>query len=329
MHPPPDAPPIWPITLADVLAARERLRPHLLPTPLRSYATLDAAAGNGIRVLVKHENFQPTGSFKARNGLSLVTSLSPEARSRGLVAATRGNHGLGVAWAAKRFNSQATICVPVGNNPEKNEAMRALGARLIEEGRDYDEALAIAESIVRSDGATMAHSTNDPAVIAGAGTMTLEILEEAPAIDAMVISVGGGSQAVGALTVARAMRPELEVHAVQAAGAAATHDSWHLKRTVQHETAATFADGLATRTPYALTFGALLAGLKGFVTVTDDEISTALRLALRTTHTLVEGAGAAGLAGLLKLRDQLAGKTVAIVFSGANIDQATLRRVLG
>jgi threonine dehydratase len=318
----------WPITHDDVRAARERLRPFLAPTPLRGYAELDEAAGLGIRVLVKHENFQPTGAFKVRAGVSLVSGLSPEARGRGLVAASRGNHGLGIAWAGRRFGAPVTICVPRGNNPEKNAGIRALGARLVEEGQDYDEALEVAERVVRETGATLAHSTNDPAVIAGAGTIALEILEEEPALDAMVLAVGGGSQAVGALTVARVLRPELEVYAVQAAGAAATHDSWRAGKVLTRSTADTFADGLATRTPYVLTFDALRAGLADFVTATDGEIAAALRLLLKTTHTLVEGAGAAGLAGLLRLRERLAGKRVAVVLTGANIDAATLKRVV-
>jgi threonine dehydratase len=140
--------------------------------------------------------------------------------------------------------------------------------------------------------------------------------------------VGGGSQAVGGLTVARVLHPALPVYGVQAAGASAIHDAWHLGKPVSKPTADTFADGLATRNTYPFTFGALREGLSGFVTVTDAEIAAAVRLALETTHTLVEGAGAAGLAGLAKLREALAGKTVGIVFSGANIDRETLRRVL-
>jgi threonine dehydratase len=318
----------WPITLGDVEAARARLRPHLPPTPLRSYAALDEAVGAGMRVLVKHENFQPTGAFKVRNGLSALTALSREQRARGVVAATRGNHGLGLAWAGRRLGAPVTVCVPLGNNPEKNTAVRALGARLVEEGHDYDESVASAERLVREEGLHLVHSTNDPTVVAGAGTLTLEMLEEEPGIEALVFSVGGGSQAVGGLTVARARRPGLPVYAVQAAGASAIHDAWHLGRPVSKPSADTFADGLATRNTYPFTFGALREGLAGFVTATDAEIAEAVRLLLSTTHTLVEGAGAAGLAGLLKLRDALAGKTVGIVLSGANIDRDTLVRVL-
>jgi threonine dehydratase len=318
----------WPITIGDALAAARRLRPHLSPTSLRGYPQLDAAVGAGVRLLCKHENHNPTQSFKVRNGLSVVTALGDDERRRGVVAATRGNHGAGLAWAGALLGVPVTICVPVGNNPEKNEAMRELGATLIEEGRDYDEAVGVADALVRERGLHLCHSTNDPLVIAGAATLSLELFAEAPDIDAAVIAVGGGSQAVGALTVARALAPHARIYGVQAAGAAAIHDAWHAGAPVAREAARTFADGLATRNTYALTFPALREGLAGFVTVTDGEIAAAVRLLLRATHNLVEGAGAAGLAGAIKLADQLAGQKVAVVLSGGNLDEATLRAVL-
>ena len=317
----------WPVTLEDVRAAQARIAPLLPPTPARSYAELDERVGSGIRVVVKHENFQRTGSFKVRNGLALAT-LPGTGEQSGLVAATRGNHGLGLAFAGHALGRPVTIVVPHGNNPEKNACMRAYGARLIEEGRDYDEAVEVMQRLAAAQGLAVAHSTNDPRVIAGAGTLTLELLDQAPDLEALVIGVGGGSQAVGALTVCRALAPKVAVYAVQAAGAAAIHDAWHAGRPVSVERADTFADGLATRRTYELTFPALREGLAGFVTVTDAELAEALRWLLATTHTLVEGAGAAGLARVPKLRDRLAGKVVGIVLSGANIDRETLRRVL-
>jgi threonine dehydratase len=318
----------WPITFQDVLAARRRIRPYLPPTALRRYAALEAAVGRGIQIAVKHENHNPTNSFKVRNGLSVLTALDAEVMRRGVIAATRGNHGAGIAWAGQRFGVPVTICVPAGNNPEKNEAMRGLGATLVEEGRDYDESVAVADRLVAERGLRMIHSSNDPLVIAGAATYTLEILEELNALDALVIAVGGGGQAVGAMTVVRELKPGVEVYGVQAERAPAIHDSWHAGEAVMGRGTDTFADGLATRGVYEGTFGALREGLKGFITVSEAEIAEALRLLLSTTHNLVEGAGAAGLAGLVKLRDRLAGKTVAVVLSGGNIDAATLRRVV-
>ncbi|HKA35314.1 MAG TPA: threonine/serine dehydratase [Thermoanaerobaculia bacterium] len=318
----------WPITLEDVLAARRRIEPYLRPTALRRYAPLDRAVGEGISVWVKHENHNPTNSFKVRNALSTMTAMPAPMRSRGVVAATRGNHGLGVAYAGALLGVPVTICVPVGNNPEKNEGMRGLGADLIERGRDYDESLAVALGHVRERGLTIVHSTNDRDVIAGAATATLEILEERPDLEAMVVSVGGGSQAVGAMTVARAVRPGLPVYAVQAQRAPATHDSWKAGRPIAASSADTFADGLATRNAYDMTFPALLDGLAGFVLVTESEMAEAVRILLRTTHNLAEGAGAAGLAGLIRLRGELADRKVGIILSGGNIDRETLRRVV-
>jgi threonine dehydratase len=318
----------WPISIDDVRAARARIAPHMPVSPLYTYPLLDEWIDRGIRLHVKHENFNPTNSFKVRNGLSFMGILDPADRARGVVAATRGNHGLGLAYAGRIHGVQCTICVPLGNNPDKNAGMRALGAEVIEEGRDYDESVEVAERIVQRTGATLAHSTNNTHIIAGAATLSLEALEQAPDLDAMVIAVGGGSQAVGALTVARTLKPSLAVYAVQAEGASASHDSYHAGRLIAKERAETFADGLATRGAYEMTLPALREGLAGFITVSDAEIAESLRVLLRTTHSLVEGAGAAGLAGAYKLRDQLAGQRVGIIISGGNIDAGTLGKVL-
>jgi len=319
---------MWPVTIADVLEARERIRGTLAPTPLRRYAPLEEAVGYGIRLFVKHENHQPTQAFKARNALAALTSLSEEEKRKGVVGASRGNHGQGLAWAGQMLGVPVAICVPRGNNPEKNEAMRGFGAELIEQGDDYDAAVQAADGLARERGMTLVHSTNHPQVIAGAGTLALEMLEQEPSLEVLVLSVGGGSQAVGAMTVARAMRPELRVFGVQAERAAAIHDSWHKGRPLTGYTANTFADGVATRAVYELTFPALREGLAGFVKVSEGAIADAVRLLLRTTHNLAEGAGATGLAGLLALRETLAGKSVGICVSGGNIDQETLRRVI-
>lgn len=322
--------PAWPITFDDVLAARERLAPYLVSTPLRHYPLLDDHIGGGASLLIKHENHQPTCSFKVRNGLSFITSLTAEERARGVVGASTGNHGQGVAYAASLLGVRATICVPVGNNPEKGAAMRGWGADVVEEGRDYDEAVQAMLRIAAKEGKVVSHSTNDPRVLSGAATMSLEMIEQAGkgGLDAIVIAVGGGSQSVGALTVARELAPKLEVFGAQAAGAPAIHDSWHQRSPVQTARADTFAEGVATRQPYALTFATLCEGLAGFTTVTDAELADAIRLILKLTHNLVEGAGALGVAGALKLKDQLRGKRVGVIFSGGNIDTTVLRRIL-
>ncbi|MEW5848219.1 MAG: threonine/serine dehydratase [Myxococcota bacterium] len=317
-----------PITMRDVLEARDRLAPYLQPTPLRQYGPLDAAVGPDIQLFLKLENHHPTESFKVRNALSALTALTPDEKRRGVVAATRGNHGLGLAYAGRMLSIPVTLVVPRGNNPEKNEGMRAQGARVVEEGRDYDEAIGTAQRLVEQEGLCVVHSTNNRHVLAGAATLALEMIEQQPRLDAMVFAVGGGSQAVGGILVARELAPSLAVYGAQSEAAAATHDSWHARKPLQKDRADTFADGIATRATYTMTFDALLHGLRNFVTVSEREIADAVRLLLHKTHNLAEGAGATGLAGVIKLRRDLAGKRVGVVLSGANIDAATLRRVM-
>lgn len=317
-----------PIDFQDVLHARKRFGDRIPPTPLRNYAPLDEVVGHDIRVHVKHENHNPTNAFKARNGLSALSALDAAARARGVVGATRGNHGQGVAWAGQLLGIDVTICVPEGNSPAKNAAMRGLGATVIEQGRDYDESVAVANALVEERGLTLIHSTNNANVIAGAATFTLEMLEQEPGLDAIVLSVGGGSQAVGAITVTRAIAPDVEIYGVQAAGAAAIHDSWHAGEPLTTERAETFADGLATRSTYEATFAALRSGLTDFITVTEVEIAAAVRTLFDTTHNVAEGAGATGFAGLMKLRERLAGRRVGVVITGGNIDTEVLRSVL-
>lgn len=316
-----------PISLVDVQAAVCRLQPHLERSPVRTYATLDAYVGHGIQVAVKHENLLPTNAFKVRNAFSLLTALAPAEAARGVVAATRGNHGLGLAWAGKTLGIAVTICVPRGNNPEKNAAIAGLGATLIEDGEDYDAAALVAADLVRTRGLTLAHSTNNALIIAGAATLTYELAQQEPQLDAMVVAVGGGSQAVGAIVVARALMPKVEIYGVQAQGANAAYLSWHQKTRVTTASAQTMADGLATRATYDTTWPTLAAGLAGFVAVSEADLAAATRALWSTTHTMVEPAGAAGLAGLMALRTPLRGKRVAIVASGGNIDAATLRLV--
>src|SRR5256885_13983148 len=202
-------PVMWPVTMEDVLAARERIRARLPPTPLRRYAPLEEAVGYGIRVYVKHENHQPTQAFKVRNALAALGALTDEEKKRGVIGASRGNHGQALAWAGEILGVRVTICVPRGNNPEKNEAMRGFGAELIEQGDDYDAAAQASERLVRERGLTLVHSTNHRQVIAGAATITLEMLEQEPGLDALVLAVRGGPQAGGAVTAPPALGPPL------------------------------------------------------------------------------------------------------------------------
>lgn len=317
-----------PISFADVESAAARLAPHLAPTAVRHYPRLDADIGHGVTVFVKHENHHPTQSFKIRNGLNAVLGRSDDQRARGGIGASTGNYGLGIAYAGRLTGTPITVCVPEGNNPEKNAAIRALGATLVEAGATYDETVAVCHRLQEERGLALLHSTNDPLVVAGAGTLTHEYLQQAPELDALILALGGGSQAVGALTVAAALRPSLKVYAVGASGAPAQFESWRRGVRLERQPVETFAEGIATGSAYALTFDVLRAGLAGFVQVSDEQLRAAIRDLLRHTGNLAEGAGAAGLAGLRGLAPQLAGQRVGIVMCGGNLSLAELQRTM-
>jgi threonine dehydratase len=313
-------------TLLDVLEARRRIAPHLRPTPLYGYPALDELVGTEVHV--KHENHQPVGAFKVRGGVNLISQLGPEERERGVIAASTGNHGQSIAFAARLFGVLATICVPEAANPVKVASMRGLGAELVFHGRDFDEAREHCERLAEERGHRYVHSGNEPLLIAGVATETLEILEEQPGVDAIVVPIGGGSGAAGACVVADAVAPETRVIGVQSESAPAAYLSWREGRPVE-ERMETFAEGLATRTAFELPQLILRRSLDNFVLVSDDEIRAAQALMIETTRNLVEAAGAAPLAAVLRLRDELHGKRVALVASGGNVTPEQLLEVLG
>ena len=279
-------------------------------------------------MLVKHENHLPTGAFKVRGGVNLVSQLSEDERERGLIAASTGNHGQSLAYAGRLFGVRVTICVPEGANPAKVGSIRALGAEIVEHGRDFDEAREHCERLAVEHGLRYVHSGDEPHLIAGVGTHTLEILEDEPAIDAVVVPIGGGSGAAGACIVAKALRPSCEVIGVQAEAAPAAYRSWRA-RAVCEDRMETAAEGLATRVGFALPQSILWEHLDDFVLVGEDELRHANRLMIEHTRTLVEGAGASPLAGALRLRERLVAKRVALICSGGNITLEQLAVVLG
>ncbi len=312
-------------TLADVLDARRRISPHLRPTPLYGYPSLNDLLT--ADVFVKHENHQPVGAFKVRGGVNLVSQLGADERERGVIAASTGNHGQSIAYAARIFGVPATICVPERANPVKVASMRGLGAELVFRGRDYDDAREHCERLAREHGHRYVHSGNEPLLIAGVATETLEILEEQPETDVIVVPVGGGSGAAGACIVAKAVDPAIRVIAVQSEAAPSAYRSWREGRLVG-DRMETFAEGLATRTAFELPQKALSQWLDDFVLVRDDEIRAAQALMIETTRNLVEAAGAAPLAAALRLREQLTGKRVALILSGGNASREQLLEVL-
>lgn len=316
-----------PPTLQDVYAARERIAAHVPPSPLMEHPLLDQESGLDIRV--KHENHNPTGAFKVRGGVNLVSALTPGERARGIVTASTGNHGQSIALAARLFGAVCTVFVPEGNNPEKNAAMRAFGATVDEGGRDFDEARGRCERRAAETGARYVHSANEPLLIAGVGTYALEIFEHEPDVDVIFVPIGGGSGACGLITVRNALGSKARIVGVGAANASAIERSWRGPERVVGESANTFAEGVATRVTFDLTFDILKQDLDDFVLLTEEELAEGVRVALRTTHNLAEGAGSASIAAAMKLGDSLRGQRVVCVMSGGNIDRAKLRWVLG
>ena len=311
--------------LAEVLAARRRIEPYLKPTPLYRYPALDALTG--ARVLVKHENHQPVGAFKVRGGVNLVSQLTEDERRRGVIAASTGNHGQSVAYAAEEFGVRAVICVPERANPVKTESMRALGAEVVFHGADFDEARGYCEKLAGEHGYRYIHSGNEPALIAGVATYTLEILEASPDVEAIVVPVGGGSGAAGACLVAKAVRPSIEVIGVQSEAAQAAYRSWRAGSLVQ-DTTSTFAEGLATRTAFELPQQIMRDRLDDFVLVTEEALRDATRLMISKTRNLVEPAGAAPLAAVLTAPGRFQGRNVALICSGGNISPDQLAALL-
>jgi len=312
-------------TLADVEDARRRIATHLPSTPLYEHAALSELVG--AEVFVKHENHLPTGAFKVRGGVNLVAQLSDEERRRGVVTASTGNHGQSVAFAAGRFGVRAVVCVPEGANPVKLAAMERLGAELVVHGRDFDEAREHCESLAREHGYRYIHSGNEPQLIAGVGTATLELLEAEPEIEVVIVPIGGGSGAAGACVSGKAIKPGLEVIGVQSSAAPAAYRSWRARELLE-DRMETSAEGLATRVAFELPQRILWERLDDFVLVDEQELRRAVVAMIEGTRNLVEPAGASPLAAALKLRDRLAGKKVALVQSGGNISPAQLRDIL-
>jgi len=308
-------------TVADVRAAAERIAPYLRPTPLYPYPALSELVGTEI--WVKHENHQPVGAFKVRGGVNLVSQLDPPEREQGLIAASTGNHGQSIAYAARLFGVKATICVPEHANPVKVAAIRSFGAEVVEHGRDFDEAREHCAELAAIHGYRYVHSGDEPDLIAGVGTIALEILAEQPEIDAIVVPVGGGSGAAGACIVAQAAPHEVEVIAVQSEAAPAAYLSWR-DHVLAEDRMETFAEGLATRVGFELPQRIMRQLLQTFVLVGEDEIRRAVLRMIEGTRNLVEPAGAAPLAAALRLRDHLAGKRAALVCTGGNITLSQL-----
>lgn len=302
------------VSLQNVLRAKSAVYEHLIPTPLHRYNSLSALLG--AEVYIKHENHNATGSFKVRGGVNLMHHLK-EDKVKGVITFSTGNHGLSVATTAKWYGIDATVVVPENNNPAKNRKICETGATLIEAGKTFEEASEIVQSMVDEKGLYYVHPANEPHLINGVGTEFIEIIEQLPDVDAMVVPIGAGSEAAAAVTVFKAINPKIEIFAVQAEQSAAAFMSWKAGKIKTAENL-TFAGGFATGTGYELPFEIYKDHLTDFILLSEAEIYEGIALAGFYTQNFVEGAGASSIVAALKLKKQLKGKKVVLQFSGCN-----------
>ena len=305
-------------TYADVTAAREFIAPYLPPTPLIKSAPLSQLLG--CEYYIKCESLQPVGAFKVRGGVNLIGRMSDADRAGGVISASTGNHGQSMAMAGRIFGVPVLIYAPAERvNERKLEAMRALGAEVRLHGRDFDEAREEVERVARVEGRRYVHSANEPLLIAGVGTIGLEIVDALPAVEVIIAPVGGGSGVSGMCLAVKQTHPDTEVIGVQSEQAPAAWQAWTQRRLDIEADTTSRCDGLATRVPFELTMGIMWDRLDDFVLAEDDEIDAAVRLLAEHAHLVAESSGAASLAAALALRERLHGKTVVGVLSGANV----------
>ncbi len=313
-------------TLRDVYQARRRIAPYITRTPLHRYIALEKLLG-ASEAHVKHENHQRLGAFKMRGGINLISQMSDEERARGVATASTGNHGQSIAYAAMLFGAKAVVGMPEKANPGKVESMRNLGAQVIFHGAFFDETREYIERLSREEGYRYIHPINEPLLIAGVATYSLEIMEDLPDVEVIVVPVGGGSGACGACIAGKGINPAVQVIGVQAEAAPAAYLSWKERRIVQAPMRSK-AEGLATGSGYELALDILRDNLDDFILVSDEEMERAMVLHLEMTHNLTEHAGAASLAAAIKIKERLAGKKVVLVMSGGNASLEHLKAAL-
>ena len=313
-------------TLAEFQEAAAFVHETLDPTPQIAWPLL--AERTGARVWVKHENHTPIGAFKVRGGLVFMDDLRRHGPADGVIAATRGNHGQSIAFAAARLGLASVLVVPEGNAAGKNAAMAAFGGELVIHGADFEDAFAHAEALAAERGLAMVPSF-DERLIRGVGTYALELFTAVPDLDAVYVPVGLGSGICGLMGVRDALGLKTEIVGVVAGGANCYELSFAARRPVSTNRATTVVgDGIATREPSATALEAILAGCARIVSVSDDEMLDAIAAYHADTHNLAEGAGAAPLAALMQERDAMAGRTVGLILSGGNVDPGVYARAL-
>jgi threonine dehydratase len=314
------------ITLAEIEQAAKLVHDTMPATP--QYAWPKLARRAGCTVWVKHENHTPTGAFKLRGGLIYMDRWSrARGGASGIVTATRGNHGQSIAFAANRVGVPATIYVPHGNSPDQNSAMRGFGARLVETGRDFDEAKHAAQQAAAQEGLHFVPSFHRDLVV-GVASYALEFLRAVPAMETVYVGIGMGSGIAALIAVRDLLGLRVDIVGVVASRAPAAARSFTAGKPVMTATAETFADGIATREPTDEAVAVMCRGAARIVELSEDEMAEAVRIYFDDTHQVVEGAGAAPLAALLRERDRQAQRTVGVVLSGGNIERARFLEIL-
>ena len=308
------------VQVAEIVAMHERIAGYIKSIPLENFPALDELIGNGIKVYIKPEILQPTRSFKVRNAFAAIASLPEEQRSKGVIAASTGNLGQALAMAGQILQVPVTICVRTNNNPKKNEAIRNFGAELIEHGNNYDEAYQLAIDLAAERGIPYIRSSEVMTAFCGAATIGLELFNEGRPLDRVVLAVGSGAHAAGAGLIAHALSPGTKVVGIQAANSCTIHDHWHNKKDITPETA-TIADAISMgSTHFDSSVQLLRDNIDDFITATEEQIIDAIRLIHKTTGYVVEPAGAIGLAGVMANRSRWQNESVAVVFSGGNLN---------
>ena len=311
--------------IADVYRAKHVLEGQLPRTPLLLNPHISRELESDV--YIKYENLLPIGAFKVRGGVYLAATLTEEERQRGIIGASTGNHGQSLAYGARLAGARCVIAMPEEANRLKVDSMRALGAEVEFHGANFEEARGWAEETAQREGMRYVHHINTPELIAGVATLSLEIVEDLPDVEVIITPIGGGSGAVGHCTVAKGLRPEVQVIGVQAAGAPAVYNSWS-ERKLQRAPIATHAEGLATGYAYYTPVKTFIDKLDDMVLVSESEISAAVIMLAQFAHQVAEEAGAAAMAAAVKLRDQLRRKKVAVILTGGNMTLDGLRRVL-
>ena len=314
------------IDIENIHAAAEVLKNLIVRTPMVFSPALSERTN--AQIFLKLENLQLTGAFKVRGALNKISRLSSSERKRGVITASSGNHGLAVSYGAKVFDLEATVFVPENPNLEKLAAIKSLGARVIRVGKDYEEAYGKALQTQRKTGAVFIHAFDDPAIVAGQGTIGLEILQDLPELDTLIVPVGGGGLISGIAAAAKAVKKEVKIVGVQSTGAPAVYESWRKRRIVRKKFVETIADGLASRQPGDLTFQMIQRHVDDMFLVTDSQMCQAILFLARKLHIIAEPSAAASLAALLLKYKPRVKERIGLVISGGNISGELLKRLV-